>query len=264
VMIANETARACVQPCANDSMTTESFRIVARYVTPMHALNVYLAQYFFDRTQLAEACGISASVLHELIDLRLVPAPSYVVRDSVVRSTVFGELSAPGAKSGEYFHRATTIWVARALDTLTHGSRRDAPERVATLFRSNLETALANLNCSLWRIADCFDDQCTPIAAGLRARCDSMWSHFIDGTYGVCVAHPISEYTIARKELLQEKLVALTANGARRDFPPDEAREVAYTIESYAAACMPFSPVDYPLSSRKRLVDSFVVPRLRA
>jgi hypothetical protein len=230
----------------------------------MHALDVYLSQYFLDRTQLAEACSVSASLLDELIEMRLVPAPSYVVRDSVVRSTVFGELSAPGAKSGEYFHRAMTTWVARALDTLARESRRDAPERVAGLFRSNLETALANLNSSLWRIPDCFDDQCTPIATGLRARCDSMWSQLMDGTYGVCVAHPISEYIIARKELLQEKLIALTANGARRDFPSDEAREVAYTIESYAAACMPFSPVDYPLSSRKRLVDSFVVPRLRA
>jgi hypothetical protein len=230
----------------------------------MHPLDAYLTRYFVDRPQLAEASGVAPDLLEELIRQRLVPAPSYVVEGAVVRSAVFGELSAPGARNGEYFHRAMTIWVARAVEILAQGARTDAHDQLAALFRANLGTALANLNSSLWRIPDCFDDQCAPIAAGLKARCDSMWSHFLDGTYGICVAHPISEYAIARKELLQEKLVALTANGARRDFPPDEAREVAYTVESYAAACMPFSPVDYPLSSRKRLVDSVIVPRLRA
>jgi hypothetical protein len=228
----------------------------------MHPLDAYLTQYFVDRAQLAEASGVSAGRLEQLIERRLIPAPSYVVEGAVVRSTVFGELSAPGAKNGEFFHRAMPIWVARAMDILEQGSSTDAHDRLASVFRANLETALANLNSALWRIPDCFDDQCAPIEAGLRARCDSMWAHFLDGTYGICVAHPISEYAIARKELLQEKLVALTANGARRDFPPDEAREVAYTVESYAAACMPFSPVDYPLSSRKRLVDSVIGPRL--
>jgi hypothetical protein len=186
-----------------------------------------------------------------------------VVRASVVRSAYFGEIDAPGARDGEYFHRATPTWVARAMEALTGRSRSHAHDRLASLFQSRLRVALANLNCSLWPARDAFDAGSSPIPAGLKARCEAMWAHFMKGSYGICVAHPISEQAIVRKQLLMEKLMALTANGSRREFAPDEANEVADTMASYTAACMPFSPLEYPMSTSKRLIDDLKLPQFR-
>lgn len=183
----------------------------------MQALNDYLARYFFDKSQFAEASRISIARLDDLLAHRLIPAPSYIVANSVLRSAVFGEQSAPGATAGEYFHRDMVVWMG--CESLEHTFKAD--------------------------LAD----------AGLQARFDSMWSYFLDGTYGLCVAHPTSVRAIAHKELLQEELVALTNNGTRRDFSAAERRQVLVTIAAYDTACMPFSPLDYPLSSRKRLID---------
>ena len=47
----------------------------------------------------------------------------------------------------------------------------------------------------------------------------------------------------------------LTGNGSRVADTEDGKRELLALIEAYARASMPFSPAEYPYSSRKRLVD---------
>lgn len=53
----------------------------------------------------------------------------------------------------------------------------------------------------------------------------------------------------------QEKLTALSGNGARSDFAPNELAGMLELIEAFAQSAMPSSPVEYSLSDRKRLVD---------
>ena len=101
----------------------------------------------------------------------------------------------------------------------------------------------------------CFRDDASLIGDGFAARFNTAWQHFLNGTYGLCVAGPLSERAIAYKEVLQEKLIALTANGSRTDFAAKARQVVEQTIVAYAEACSSFSPLDYPRSSRKRLVD---------
>jgi hypothetical protein len=60
---------------------------------------------------------------------------------------------------------------------------------------------------------------------------------------------------IARKEVLQEKLTALSANGSRFAYSADEALAMLDLIDAYADSAMPFSPIEYAVSSRKRLVE---------
>ena len=55
--------------------------------------------------------------------------------------------------------------------------------------------------------------------------------------------------------MLQEKLTQLSENGARTVYSPLQLLALHELIDAYAAAAMPFSPVEYALSSRKRLVE---------
>ena len=55
--------------------------------------------------------------------------------------------------------------------------------------------------------------------------------------------------------MLQERLVALTANGTAPS-PTDLSKdELAALVDAYADSAMPFSPAERERSSRKRLVD---------
>jgi hypothetical protein len=94
-----------------------------------------------------------------------------------------------------------------------------------------------------------------PLADGLRRRTDTAWKYFLNGTFGLCVANPISEAHIAHKEVLQEKLAQQSEGGEKTVFSPQQIVAMHELIDAYAAAAMPFSPIEYGVSSRKRLVE---------
>ena len=94
-------------------------------------------------------------------------------------------------------------------------------------------------------------------ADAVEARVQDYLPSFFDGTFGLCVAEPSTGSGIVRKEILQERLSVLhkaMSEGAPSGMPTAALLQL---IDDYAAAAMPFSPVDYPSSSRKRLVADF-------
>jgi Family of unknown function (DUF6058) len=215
-------------------------------------LDAYLAQHYLDAIQFADFCNISAATLSMLITKKRIPEPSYrISKNFTVYSYVFGEMDAPGSKPGEYFHPANRAWVL-----LAHGSKLDTESsQLKARFSNNFQSALTEFNQTLFRLNDSFTDDGMPIPEGLIARSETAWEHFLKGTFGLCIANPTSEYEIARKETLQEKLSALSENGLKAHFAHDEINILLKLIEEYEAASMPFSPVEYSRSSRKRLVE---------
>jgi hypothetical protein len=221
----------------------------------MTELDTYLAQHYLDETQLAAAAAMGMDEIDALIRAGLVPAPAYVVDDGGnLCSFVFGAMAAPGSRAGRYFPPSQLGWIAIARHALAERTET-AQARLKAQFTSRYAAALATLNLTTWRLRDSFDDRGAPIADGLRARTDSAWTYFLNGTFSLCVANPMSEAHIAWKEVLQEKLAQQSENGSKTLLPQRQAQEMHALIDAYAAAAMPFSPVEYALSSRKRLVE---------
>jgi hypothetical protein len=215
----------------------------------MSPLDAYLRQHYLPAAQFAALCDVPVETLAMLVGERRIPAPSYLVTsDAMLRSSPFGDMPAPGSTPGEYFHPGHRAWVHRALELRDVAALKER-------FSRNFASALAQLHATLWPLTDSFTASGVPIASGLAVRLEDAWDSFLDGTFGVCVADPSSESSIATKEVLQEKLSAVTRNGA--DACPDGLSRDALLalVADYASAAMPFSPVEYPRSSRKRLVD---------
>jgi hypothetical protein len=168
-------------------------------------------------------------------------------------------MRADGAADGEFFHPENSVWVGIARGVIADVGSQAAHDELKARFSANLIRALRDLNASTWRLRDSFADDGSVIEEGLRARVESNWLHFLEGTFGLCVAHPISEAAIARKEVLQEQLTAMSDNGARRKFSVEETRLLREVIAAYSEISMPFSPIEYPVSSRKRLIDDLLV-----
>jgi Family of unknown function (DUF6058) len=221
----------------------------------MTDLDLYLAKHYVNAAQFASLCGIELDELRDLIRRELIPQPSYVVRNGELHSYVFGAMPAGPSTPGEYFHPGMAAWVVRARHDLATDGVEGARERMRQRFSDEFSAALRELNETLYRLVDAFDDSGRPLAEGLRARLDSAWEHFMHGTFGLCVANPEAALNIARKEVLQEKLTTLTDDGAKQVFAADELPALTRLIDAYEAASMPFSPIEYPRSSRKRLVD---------
>ncbi len=230
----------------------------------MSALNLYLEKHYLNKAQFAAACHTSEAEIDALIHAQLLAAPSYVVTENArICSAVFGEMDAEGTAAGEYFHPANTVWFDKARQSIAAHGMQAAPAMLKQEFIKNFSAALAGLNATVWNIADSFEPDGTIKAAGLEERTEFSWKHFLLGTFGLCVANPVSEAAIANKEVLQEKLSALSENGAKASFSQAEAAELLPLLDAFATAAMWFSPAEYPLCSRKRLADD-LRPRLQA
>ncbi len=234
----------------------------------MSALDLYLKKYYLNKAQFAQACQCTEADIDALIQAQLLPAPSYVVTGhatihATIMSAVFGEMPAENTSAGEYFHPANVSWFTSAMQLIDKHGKDAAPAMLKQNFINDFIDGLTSMHHSTWRLDDCFTADNQPITAGLVQRAEFSWQHFLLGTFGLCVANPVSVPAIVSKEILQEKLAHLTDNGNKEKFSVAEARELLPVVDAFAEAAMWFSPAEYPRCSRKRLVDD-MRPRLQA
>ncbi|MFZ6676892.1 DUF6058 family natural product biosynthesis protein [Undibacterium sp. Tian12W] len=230
----------------------------------MSALDLYLKKHYLNKAQFAAACLCKETDIDALIQAQLLAAPSYVVTDNAkIHSAVFGEMDADNTSAGAYFHPANAVWYTLALQLIDEHGLNAAPAILKENFIRDFIAALTDMHHSTWRLDDCFTADDQPIVSGLMQRAEFSWQHFLLGTFGLCVAHPVSVSAIVRKEILQEKLSHLTGNGNKENFTSVEAKELLSVVDAFAETAMWFSPAEYPRCSRKRLVDD-LRPRLQA
>lgn len=199
-------------------------------------LKTYLQTHFVTKSALAELCEVSVERLDALIAIGAAPQPTYVCGDGLIRSAVFGALPADTGIEGEYFRPEYVRWIQIA-DSAPFGHEHEA---LVNALSAEMEAALAEASGD---------------GVSARIKAAEFLPFFFDGTFGLCVADPSSGAGIAKKELLQEQLVEVTGNGSRVADTDDGNRQLLSLIDAYARSSMPFSPAEYPRSSRKRLVD---------
>jgi hypothetical protein len=238
-----------------DSMTEAST------VSFSGSIDEYLHRYFCDEATLAFDCGIAVETLREMISAGMVPGPAYAVADGCIVSHVFGEMDAMGAPEGRWFSPSNAAWLRRALAAMAERGRGDATDALRARFKHEYGAALRASHANEgplpgFTCADGnFDEQSYETAFG------TVWQHFLAGTFSLCVCDATDEARIAEKECLQMRLTEATGNGAKLAYTASESKAVQHLIERYLLASMPFSPIEYARSSRKRLVED-VLPRL--
>lgn len=204
------------------------------------SLKNYLEKHFVDKPTFALLADISEERLDQLIEAGAVPAATYICDGRSVRSTAFGTTDVLEPVTGQYFRPECVRWV-RIADQAPAGSEKAAVE---TKLKDELRAALSA--SGFLNPAD---------ATAVETRVQAYLPSFFNGTFGLCVADPSTGSGIVRKEMLQERLTAITDNGSNPSPSEISRSELLRLIDDYAGSAMPFSPAEYALSSRRRLVD---------
>ncbi len=222
----------------------------------------YLRDFFCDEATLAELSGIDTAQLRALISGSLAPKAAYIVEGATIASHVFGRMDAQDAPPGHWFSPANVAWVQRALAMRAeHGERRVAAALKAR-FESGYRDAMRAIHGAEGPLPGLSDADGGFDEVGCAAQFDGVWTHFLAGTFSLCVRDAIDESRIAEKEALQMRLAFATANGAKTRYARAEKDALRALIERYIDVSMPFSPVEYDRSSRRRLVEN-TLPHLQ-
>jgi len=200
------------------------------------SLSAYLQAHFMPKAVFAAFCNVSEERLSRLVAMGAVPEPTYTCGGGVIRSAIFGAIPISEHLAGEYFRTDCARWM-RIADSAPPGGERATV--VAVLLQE-----LADYMARILGDADT-----------ARAKAELLLPHFFNGTFGLCIADPSTGAGIARKELLQEQLLALLSDERMPLNARVDKHALLAVIDEYAQASMPFSPAEYDRSSRKRLVD---------
>jgi hypothetical protein len=220
-----------------------------------NTLATYLAENYCSLEDLACGADVSAKQIEDLIDQALVPGCSYeVTSDKCLKSFVFGSIAGAIAPVGRYFAASNVSWIRRALDLLNRCGPATAHAQFDAEFEERYVEALRARMVPGEDLPGVSLPNDKVSEETWRSGLASTLKHFRAGTYGVCVRDCDCEDRIARKEIAVERLSCLTNDGTRRNFAAQELSQVRLAICEYNAIAMPFSPLDYPMSSRKRLI----------
>ena len=211
------------------------------------ATSDYLARHFTNAEGLGAPLGLSGAEVEALVDAGLAPQPSYVVADGRLASAAFGDLEGEELADGAYFHTGMARWLDQALAV---GDQ----ERLKAAFLAEADQARSALAAAGWAAPD-------PESATVWL--EDLWRSHLAGVFGVCVRQPDRVDQIVLKETLQAILAERTDNGARADYGAEEAALIRDVVDRYAAACADFTPVEYPISSRRRYLEGLRLPPAR-
>lgn len=222
----------------------------------MTATSTYLQKYYKTANQLSKACSISPDDLAILVNESLVPKPSYIVtKNGHLISQAFGTFSCADLLPKQYFHPGNSVWVRLGMDAKKRLGAIQGKIELEDNFKREFINTLVELNKTLFRLPDSFSEKGEVIKEGIDIRADQAWNAFLNGIFSLCVADPSTIESIARKEILQEAITAMSDDGEKVAFQVEEKADLLELISQYSAASMPFSPLEYSLSSRKRLID---------
>jgi hypothetical protein len=222
----------------------------------------YLRGHFLSLEQLSEAAGVTAQRILSLVAHGCIPRHSYELkRVTLVSSFVLGDVPIREDDVQRFYAPALSHWIKIAEEMATDSSLERVAAQIKATFCAGYKRALLGLDAHDADLMGCATTEGRVDDEKFENMFEELWTHWLQGTYGLCVWSPLSPEDVLRKELAVARLTRLTLDGKKPVFSQDERAEVLRAIGEYDAVAMPFAPHDYSSSSRKRLVDD-VMPRL--
>lgn len=204
----------------------------------------YLEKNFLTLEQVASRTGISEAEIKVQIDARVMPKPSYVVRQSVEITSPLGD---------KHQSENTTFYFPQSyVDLLKDALQKEAEDLKESLISEMRRHLIAHPKRS-FAYGNVFDSEGNPIENKISTELEKEWEYYNQGIYGICTLHATAR-EIIEKEIAVKRLLA-----ALERFPTDELinhkDELAQIIDEFDKVSNLFAPYQRESSSRGKYVD---------
>jgi hypothetical protein len=211
----------------------------------MQEINLnYLSRNYLTIEQLAAQTKISVAEIKRLIEARMIPEPSFKVRQTI-------EISSPLEDAHKI--EETTWYFPQSHVTLLQNCREKSAEEIKTSFIEKMRQHLFGHGDKKFAYGNVFDPGDRPNEEKLAAELEKEWNYYCQGIYGICTLTATPQ-EIIEKEIAVKKLLEFL-DGHPADEMADHKSEAARIIEEYDKVSNLFAPYQRATSSRGKYVD---------
>ena len=159
--------------------------------------------------------------------------PSSLIRNqavTVVSSFVSGDVALGENDVKRFYAPAVAHWIKIAGELATQLPLEDVATEIKTTFRAEYQRLLLELDAPDAELMGCLTSEGRLDEAKFDVTFEELWTHWLQGTYGLCVRSSLSPRDVLRKELAVARLTKLTLDGKKRVFAASERAEVLKAI----------------------------------
>lgn len=196
----------------------------------------YLNKHFFTKQELLDITKITEQDLSKYQEDGLMPKCSYRLSLNLRCGSFFGlhddELEV------EYYAKGYSSWLA-IIQSL------DSTEAVYSVFVNRYKIAVES-----FKDQGCFSAH-SKVTSGIDEHIKEEWSHFLNGTYGLCTKSGLPE-DIAAKEL---SILVINELSEQNELSPEQLKKLSLAVVLLDSASSLFAPHERLKSSSHRLVN---------
>lgn len=196
----------------------------------------YLDDNFFTKQELLDSSKVTSRELLNFQERGVMPKCSYRLNINLNSDSVFGLYNEENEI--EYYAKGYSSWLA-IIQSL------ESSEVIYSVFAKRYKVAVNNLK------AEGHTSKDPKINSELDNHIKEEWSHFIEGTYGLCTKSGLPE-DIAAKELAVIEISELTEVD---ELTLDQLAKLTLAVNLLDSASSLFAPHERLRSSRHRLVN---------
>lgn len=211
---------------------------VTTWVQRTMKLLEYLASHFLTEDEITAAASSTQQQLLQLQDRGCMPRPSYVLAQSILCRSFFGDFNEE--IETRYYAKDYVSWLAMVME-------RDDPQVAFQQFRQRYSLTLDRLRRSGLR------SDHDNLNASFDAHVQEEWKHFLNGTYGLCTKSGLPE-DIASKEMAILIIKEISEGRARDSLSAAERERLRRAVTLLDEASSPFAPHEVERSSRNRFI----------
>lgn len=217
----------------------------------------YLTTHFCELDELATLANTPSEVIKTYINLGCIPDFSYRLETSMrLFSNLFGDI-ADGENDFHYFYaRNNTAWITRANNIAARHGIDNVARVLTDEMRIRFKKLFIENNAYLYGFEYLFDINQTLLDDVFEKEFQEILFYWRNGTYSLCVKNMVNEDRLFHKKLTQRWLKKLTHDGTKKEYTSEEKANLKIALAKYEEYIMPFSPFEYPMSSKKNLVDN--------
>jgi len=209
----------------------------------------YITENYLEWKALCENAQISSGKLQEMIDMNLIPAPSYVIETDTTIKSPLGD--SKRIKILEKYFPKNTVDLIEKNNNIKNSA--EFKERIKKEFTEAFLSSTDNQ----YAYDNILTPQGTVDAAKLDEEFETEWDYYLKGIYGICTLNSTGE-EIAKKEIAVKKLIDFIAKHESQSLHEDNKKALEILNDQYNEISNLFAPYQRASSSRGKYLDKFL------